>query len=265
MRYRILVAVLCFGAINLLAQPKHSTPQTESNSAGDSKATSTQEHNGIAATNTETTQTSPPKWYTALQRPDWWLVIIALFTGFAIFYQASEMTRATRVMDRQLKEMQESGERQMRAYVCLDSAVLKFPQPDVPEAQVNFRNSGQTPAYDVRGWIHTWLAAHPLNEALPPAPLDLMKGSETLAPDRITIFITPRKAPLHPQFIKVLGTPKLTFYVYGELRYKDVFGKERVTKFRLMHGGPGGVRSVRNKEGAEGWNLKPDIDGNEAD
>jgi hypothetical protein len=103
MRYLILVAVLCFGAINLFAQPNNSSPKSESNSAGNSKATSTPEHNGITATNTEETKSGPERWYTAFQRPDWWLVAIAFFTGLAIAYQAREMTRAT-------KEMQKAGD-----------------------------------------------------------------------------------------------------------------------------------------------------------
>jgi hypothetical protein len=41
---------------------------------------------------------NPPHWYTALERPDWWIVIIAALTGGAIVYQAKEMARATEVM-----------------------------------------------------------------------------------------------------------------------------------------------------------------------
>jgi hypothetical protein len=62
-----------------------------------------------------------------------------------------------------VRQMRDTAEKQLRAYVCVDSAVLRFPQPDVPEAQVHFRNCGQTPAYGVRGWIHTWFAEYPLN------------------------------------------------------------------------------------------------------
>ncbi len=35
-----------------------------------------------------------------------------------------------------------------------------------------------------------------------------------------------------------IGTSLVTIYVYGEVRYVDAFGKERLTTYRLMHGGP---------------------------
>lgn len=160
-------------------------------------------------------------------------------------------------------EMRDTAEKQLRAYVCVDSATLKFPQPDIPEAQVHFRNSGQTPAYNVRGWIHTWFGEYPLKEALPNAPDDLRKGTETLAPGRRSIFVAPQKPPLPPQYLALLGTDKFTLYVYGEIRYRDIFGKERSTQYRLIHGGTEGVRNIMGKDGSAQWLLKPDIEGNE--
>lgn len=74
-----------------------------------------------------------------------------------------------------------------------------------------------------------------------------------------------RKPPLPPEFMQIIGTPKFTLYVYGEIRYKDAFGKERFTRYRLIHGGTEGVRMVRDKDGTENWMLKPDAEGNEAD
>jgi hypothetical protein len=37
-----------------------------------------------------------PKWYAALERPDWWLVIIAALTGAAIAWQSMETRRAVK-------------------------------------------------------------------------------------------------------------------------------------------------------------------------
>src|SRR5271157_5042338 len=41
---------------------------------------------------------NPTNWQTAVKRPDWWLVFIAALTGFVIYLQAREMTRATKEM-----------------------------------------------------------------------------------------------------------------------------------------------------------------------
>lgn len=76
--------------------------------------------------------------------------------------------------------MRDTARRQLRAYVCIESAIVTFPEPNIPEALIEYKNSGQTPAYDVCGWIHTWFAAHPLKETLPPAPKNLMKGIAAL-------------------------------------------------------------------------------------
>jgi hypothetical protein len=41
--------------------------------------------------------------------------------------------------------------------------------------------------------------------------------------------------PLTPQEISELRAGKSAVYVYGEIRYRDAFHKDRVTKYRLMH------------------------------
>ena len=101
---------------------------------------------------------------------------------------ADTATASARAATTTVDQMHNTAEKQLRAYVCVDSALLKFPQPDVPEAQVHFKNCGQTPAYDLRGWIHTWFAEYPLKEVLPTAPDDLRKGTETVAPGRKSTF-----------------------------------------------------------------------------
>jgi hypothetical protein len=51
-------------------------------------------------------------------------------------------------------------------------------------------------------------------------------------------------------------------YIHGEVRYWDIFRKERrYTKFRLLYGGPDEARKVPEKEE---WLLHPDCDGNDA-
>jgi hypothetical protein len=160
--------------------------------------------------------------------------------------------------------MRDTAEKQLRAYLCVDSAVLKFPQPDVPEAQIHFKNCGQTPAREVQGWIHTWFTEHPLREALPTAPETLRKGTETVAAGGKTIFVAPRKPPLPHPNLALLGTEKFTLYVYGEVRYEDIFDREQWTRFRLIYGGAEGTRKISDKDGTELWLLKPDTEGNEA-
>lgn len=201
------------------------------------------------------------------------LLAVAAVIGIAVAYKTLTATKAAAeaakasadVATATLAEMKDTTERQLRAYVCVNSAMMKFRAPNVPEAQVHFKNCGQTPAHNVRGWIHTWYGPYPLGEPLPTAPDDLRKGNETLAPGRTSVFVTGEKPPLQPQWLSILGTQRFTLFVYWEIRYQDIFGKERATKYRLIHGGNEPTHPVEGKDGViKGWLLKPDAEGNEA-
>jgi hypothetical protein len=61
-----------------------------------------------------------------------------------------------------------------------------------------------------------------------------------------------------------LGTMELTLYAYGKVTYRDAFGNQRYTRYRLMHGG-GEQIHLRDKNGIAVGLLKPDYEGNEAD
>jgi hypothetical protein len=63
----------------------------------------------------------------------------------------------------------------------------------------------------------------------------------------------PKDPPVALNEVELLGTPLGTIYVYGEVRYHDIEGNERVSEFRMMHGG--GEPTGRQ-------HLKPDHDGN---
>ena len=65
-----------------------------------------------------------------------------------------------------------------------------------------------------------------------------------------------KEPPVPDNAVHLLGTPAGTIYVYGQIRYTDVFRAKRVTNYRLMYGGAEGVR---------GGLLKYDVDGNNSD
>jgi len=193
------------------------------------------------------------------EKPEW----IIVFVTVAYVIIAGLTLRAIK---RQADIASDTAQRQLRAYICLDTAALHFPTKNSPVAMVNFKNCGQTPAYEVHGWIHTWITTHPLQEKLPALPIDyLMIASNTLGPGTLTKFVAPKKPPLLGFVASQLGTPQCTYYVYGQILYRDIFGKERYTNYRLLYGGPEGVHSNRNGDGDELWILCPDTKGNEAD
>jgi hypothetical protein len=229
---------------------------------------------------------NPPSFYASFKKPEGLLVIVGILTLLVLAYQGNEMRKATLAMLRQtfatekaaeaakssaeaafstIGQMRDTAQRQLRAYVFVSSALLKFKEPGIPEVQVHFKNFGQTPAYDFRGWIGMYISDYPLAGSLPIAPHDLPKGVEPLPPDRSSIHVVLRDPPVLPEFVPLLGTTKGTIYVFGEMAYGDAFGNERFIRYRLIHGGYEGVRPVKNADGViTGYLLKADKEGNEA-
>jgi hypothetical protein len=155
-----------------------------------------------------------------------------------------------------LRTMQDTAERQLRAYVGVSDSSIHGVETGAPEAIVNFKNFGQTPAYDVRMWIHIWITEHPLTEVLPEAPEDLPKATSVLYPGSHLSFFMPKEPPVPAEHIHLLGTAEGTIYVYGGITYRDAFDRRRTTKFRLMYGGQEPPRDTR---------LSHDTEGNESD
>lgn len=211
----------------------------------------------------------PPWWDVAWST--WGLVGIGLGGTIAAIWTLVTIRRQTNAIEQQLQEMRSTTDlirhtatRQLRAYVCVNAARMQFMKPGVPRVYVELKNCGQTPAYEVRGWVHTWFTEYPLKEVLPNAPHSLSKGKDTLAPGRRSTYASGEKPPIPPQYLSILGTPKFTMYVYGEVSYKDIFGCERTTRYRLIHGGYEGTQKAQDSKGVEYWLLKPDTEGNEA-
>ena len=65
-----------------------------------------------------------PKWYAALERPDWWLVWIAFFTGGVICWQSWETRKAAQSAERQIA-LQSSALRQWVNVVPLGIGVSR--------------------------------------------------------------------------------------------------------------------------------------------
>lgn len=231
----------------------------------------------------------------------WILIGVAIMTAGFVGWQAWETRRAAKatalsvaaidrqagIMERQtaatekaaeaakvsadaaistVAQMRETAERQLRAYVNVSSASLKFETPDVPVVQVHFRNFGQTPAYECHGWIGTQLGPHPLPWDTPsPDKSTLQMGKEEIAPCRISIYSIPHNPPIAGELLPLLGTARCTLYVFGAVFYKDAFGHDRCTNFRLLFGGRAETLPHKNAAGIpSGYLLNPDSKGNES-
>jgi hypothetical protein len=147
-------------------------------------------------------------------------------------------------------------ERHLRAYVFVHSASITFDRGTIPQAEVRIANFGQTPAHDVRMWIHLWIEEWPLKITLPTPTQNFPMASSVLSQGTEPVTMrTGRKMPIPKDQLPLIGTPKGTIYVYGRIEYVDVFGERRWTNYRLIYGG---------SEGVLGDRLQPDIEGNDA-
>jgi hypothetical protein len=155
-----------------------------------------------------------------------------------------------------------TARRQLRAYVYLDEATVFaadvngaviLPQAQLsvgtrPTAMIKFKNTGQTPAYDVAMYGEVAFAPWPLEPIRLPA-IDFARGAtkESLGPGAVRNkwHIPPDHIPaITDADITRLQNGELALFVYGEVRYKDVFRKNRFTRYRYFTGGPTGLRGL---------------------
>lgn len=238
-------------------------------------------------------------WQLFLNNPEWALVGVGIVTFIFIGWQAVATAMAAKatqqaaeatqdsaeaierqigIMERQTKAMEDaahateksvelaadSAQRQLRAYVCVSSALVKF-YGSMFEAQVHIKNSGPTPAYDVRQWIHVWIEGYPLKIVLPEAPEGFKMSSSIIPPSGTSIMICGRDAQTIIPPNVTLGSPQATVYIYGEIRYLDAFRIERKTRYRMIWGGPeSGRKTFSRTENAFIGVCQTDYEGNDA-
>ncbi|QOJ34144.1 MAG: hypothetical protein HRU82_03885 [Nitrospira sp.] len=139
-----------------------------------------------------------------------------------------------------VKAMQDTAERQLRAYLFV--GVEKCPNlsaPAAPEFRIFIKNAGQTPAHDVFHWTNMGILPFPLREE-PPGPDPSSPMIKTvIAPG--ADFVAEHKGPpiLTAKAIAAIQDgSQYRLYAWGQVLYRDIFGINRTTKFRFMHGGP---------------------------
>jgi hypothetical protein len=147
--------------------------------------------------------------------------------------------------------------------VCMSEAMIEFRQERAPEVQVHVKNCGKTPAYDLEMWIGVGLGPYPGPLTFSRPPEGFRKSKSLLAPGEKPHAMVFRHPVMTEQQMTILGTPQLTMFIYGDITYRDAFGKQRITRYRLMYGGTEPMR-LRDKGGMAVGFLKPDTIGNEA-
>lgn len=144
-------------------------------------------------------------------------IAVAVFAVFAAF-SANRISR-------------ESAERQLRAYVCVMNTKISRENDRVIHAVVYMKNSGQTPARNVTS--RTTISIGPVIDFSPREDDDGVGSRATIgAGDPYTLQA--RSESLDDEVWTEVFNRDIPFWVWGELSYDDIFGKERRhTYFRL--------------------------------
>jgi hypothetical protein len=126
--------------------------------------------------------------------------------------------------------------RQLRAYVFVSRAEIVDLDAGMPIVQVDIRNTGQTPAYNV---THVWRCGsfpYPLTEKLP-----LPREAEPIAWAHLGPGAMVRVHRTADRLLTYGNAERsnrpLAFYVYGEIAYRDAFRKIRTTRYVFFHEG----------------------------
>lgn len=241
----------------------------------------------------ETPHNDSGSWF----KPEWWMVILtaiyvvltAVYVRFsgstlnAILRQEKDSARQftdeiieTRKSADAAKDsaeatrgivatLRDGNERQLRAYVLVDSGTIFNVADPVPlflgqifapsEAQVTnkaagpgvrlfIKNTGQTPAYDVRHWGHICFREFPLKNPLPARPPQANPVPSILGREIISTKLIYIPNPLSSKEVADLRVGAGAVYVYGEITYRDTFGKSWYTHYRLMYHPYGGAIGV---------------------
>jgi hypothetical protein len=139
----------------------------------------------------------------------------------------------------------ETSRAQLRAYVLTSRTVvtnLVHGTTEMPEAQVTIKNSGQTPAHNVisvnRFAIDKYPSPPTLNLIISDREFSNPALSrEVLGPGDTSISVVSAGRLLTAPEKASLASGTGIVYVYGEIRYRDAFGRKQSTKYRYMMGG----------------------------
>lgn len=134
----------------------------------------------------------------------------------------------------------DTAKKQLRAYVSVIGSNIDFFGTDqTVQARIRIRNTGQTPAYQVRAYTGIVLTTYPPSVAFPNIKPDTFTG--TLGVGGNAQGIAPMPGPMSAAEIDGTKNGKLAIFVFGAVEYLDIYGDHHRTNYRFFFGGPSGT------------------------
>lgn len=131
-----------------------------------------------------------------------------------------------------VQDGEETARRQLRSYAAIESASIKLDGRTF-KSEVDLKNSGQTPAYDLTVVSH--LETIDTGSLFTPAPLKEKTGrSGIVGPGTVTHPYAELSVPEENK-TTIIGAQKgsVTIYLVGRARYRDIFQRTWVLNFRF--------------------------------
>ena len=148
-----------------------------------------------------------------------------------------------------------TAESQLRAYVLHHhTRILSLAPPERVRANVTIRNSGQTPAkaLEMRMAITVGQKGEQKDFRLPEA---ILQSRGSLAADAQVETEPTSQRPFLPNEYAAFQAGTLAIYVFGEVKYQDIFGNTHATKVRLFFDAASAGRTEA---------FSTDVEGNES-
>lgn len=181
--------------------------------------------------------------YRGLKWSEWFTLVftgvIALSAGTYTIFAILQWN----VMAKQAELMEATLEVSQRAYVFPKHVRMKqFQMGKRLVVEVEVENSGNTPALNLSGTLHF----RAIESALPDIsdygePADGFTSVSVLPAHVSSIRMVSGRAELSERHVVSIEGGNLRVYVYGILRYQDIFGKQRESRFCGLYDPPTGL------------------------
>jgi hypothetical protein len=130
------------------------------------------------------------------------------------------------------RDGKDKGHAELRAYVSIVEAFrINTHNEHAPTFEVNIKNCGQTPAYELTGWGAIEVREFPFVGPIQARESHGVETKMTLGPDSEHTISRKRAPEWTEQEILDVSAGKAAIYWFGEINYKDAFGKSRATEF----------------------------------
>ena len=162
-------------------------------------------------------------------------VALAVITSFLALFTFKLWGSTSKLV----QDARETSERQLRAYVWTETDFNGGISAQLGKIITTFKNTGQTPAYEVHVWTETKILDDPLpvGFVFENSPATINGPRYVINPGSIhTLNSTPDIPHLEDMKNSVIqGNKKL--YHWGEVRYTDAFNITRRSRFRIYCSG----------------------------